>query len=167
MRKVKGKTVLELGSGPAFVGISAAILDAKEVILSDLAYTLPLIRRNIQANQKSINSGSCKSIKCMEIDWFQPPDRESLSASNNFPQVMLIADCVWLKELVNPLVNTVELLSSTHTEVIITYQRRGKAAHDLFWNRLQSAFTSIEDVDTMALCGLQKPESISLLLCHR
>ena len=80
---------------------------------------------------------------------------------------MLIADCVWLEELVNPPMNTIEILSSImNTEVIITYQRRGKAAHDIFWKRLHSAFTSIEDVDTMGLCGLLKPESISLLICH-
>ena len=84
-QKVEGRPVLELGSGPAVVGISAAILDAKEVILSDLAYTLPLIRTNVQINHKAINDSACKSIKFMELDWFQPPDKESLSTPNNFP----------------------------------------------------------------------------------
>ena len=190
---MKGKTVLELGSGPALVGISAAILGAKEVILSDLAYTLPLVQNNIHLNQNAINDGECNSIKCMEIDWFKPPPIETLSSCwslsllssgnlesttnmdinsnthiNSFPQVMLIADCIWLEGLVNPLMNTVEQLShADHTEVIITYQRRGKAAHDVFWKRLRDAFTSIEELDTMAMCGLEKPESISLLICHR
>ena len=195
---MKGKTVLELGSGPAVVGISAAILGAKEVILSDLAYTLPLVQNNIHLNQNAINDGECNSIKCMEIDWFKPPSIEVLSScwslsllssgnldgsttsmdinsnsnthmhNNSFPQVVLIADCIWLEGLVNPLMNTVEQLShADHTEVIITYQRRGKAAHDVFWKRLRDAFTSIEELDTMAMCGLEKPESISLLICHR
>jgi len=186
---VKGKTVLELGSGPALVGISAAILGANEVILSDLAYTLPLVQSNIHLNQNAINDGGCNSIKCMEIDWFKPPPIETLSSCwslssnldtnvdinsntstliNSFPQVMLIADCIWLEGLVNPLMNTVEQLSHAgHTEVIITYQRRGKAAHDVFWKRLRDAFTSIEELDTMEMCGLEKPEFMSLFICHR
>lgn len=158
---------MELGSGPGLVGIAAALLDAKEVILSDLEYTLPLINSNVSLNDAMINKRFCKKIECVEIDWFDPPESKVLcSQTKVFPQVMLIADCVWLEDLVNPLMDTVEKLCHKHTNVVITYQRRGRAAHDLFWKRLRGIFSSIENVDTMERCSLDKPESICLLICR-
>lgn len=167
MYQVKGRTVLELGSGPAVVGIAAALLDAEEIILSDLDYTLPLMKNNVSLNENAIDPKVYERIRCMEIDWFNPPDINSISTGKMFPQVMLIADCVWLEELVNPLMNTIEKLCQKNTEVVITYQRRGRAAHNLFWNRLRGIFSCINDVDTIRLCKLEKPESISLLICRR
>ena len=163
---------MELGSGPAVVGIAAALLGAKQVILSDLEYTLPLMRSNVKLNQNVIDPAVFERVQCMEIDWFNPPDIQSLSTSIDapheiFPDVMLVADCVWLEELVNPLMNTIDKLCRTHTEVIITYQRRGKAAHDLFMNRISDIFSFVDNVDTMDRCGVAKPESISLLICRR
>jgi len=162
--KVKAKSVLELGSGPALVGIAAALLGAKEVIISDLEYTLPLMRNNVNLNKDTIE---CERIECMQLDWFDPPFIDTLSTSINFPEVMIIADCVWVEQLVNPLMDTVDKLCHDNTEVIVTYQRRGKGAHDLFMERLHGIFSKIENVDTMECCGLDKPESISLFLCRR
>ena len=163
--------MLELGSGPAVVGIAAALLGANEVILSDLEYTLPLMRKNVQMNKDMIEDGECERIECMEIDWYNPPDVNMLTAKmgascESFPEVMLIADCVWLEELVIPLMNTVKKLCQQGTEVIITYQRRGKAAHDLFFEQLENIFSFIEDIDTKEDCDLDKPESLILLICH-
>eukprot|EP00557_Chaetoceros_sp_GSL56_P009840 CAMPEP_0176480870 /NCGR_PEP_ID=MMETSP0200_2-20121128/2509_1 /TAXON_ID=947934 /ORGANISM="Chaetoceros sp., Strain GSL56" /LENGTH=279 /DNA_ID=CAMNT_0017877021 /DNA_START=146 /DNA_END=982 /DNA_ORIENTATION=- len=132
--KVRGKSVLELGSGPGLVGIAAAILGSKVVILSDLSYALPLMKRNVEFNKNMIYSTQCETIDCVEINWFSPPDRDTLCEYERFPQVILIADCVWLEDLVTPLIDTVEKYYNAHTkEVIMTYQRRGKAADLLFW----------------------------------
>lgn len=165
--KVRNKSVLELGSGPGLVGISAAILGCKSVILSDLSYALPLMKRNVELNQHAME---CNSVHCVEIDWFSPPDRETIcchpSEQETFPEVILIADCVWLEELVNPLMDTVEKYCNADTEVIIAYQCRGKAADALFWKRVKGCFQNIQDMDTLQSCGLSKPESISLLLCQ-
>lgn len=59
-RLVRGRRVLELGSGTGFVGIVAAALGAKEVVLTDLEAVLPLTRSNVQANQAALEGlGVC------------------------------------------------------------------------------------------------------------
>ncbi len=164
-RQVVGKSILELGSGPAVVGIAAAILGAKEVILSDLNYTLPLIQKNVNLNRDIIDASKVK-LNCREIDWFNPPEVGLISSSKSFPEVMLIADCVWLEELVDPLINTIRKLCRNKTEVIFSYQRRGKATHDLFWARLRELFKVIDDIGGDRLRKLEMPESLSLLICR-
>ncbi|GFH45308.1 hypothetical protein CTEN210_01782 [Chaetoceros tenuissimus] len=169
---VQNKNVLELGCGPAVAGISAAVLGASEVILSDLEYSLPLVRQNVEINHQSIHESGCQKVHCMEIDWFNPPEVDSISSISQqkdkaFPQVILIADCVWLDELVNPLMNTVEKLSDLDTSILITYQRRGKKAHDIFWGRMKEIFSSIVEIDTKKDCNIEKPESIFLYMCHK
>jgi len=76
------------------------------------------------------------------------------------PDVLLIADCIWLEELVTPLLQTVErILQLCHDKnnnnnnrvqeepspvvVLISYQRRGKGAHDAFMNSLKSIFDTV------------------------
>lgn len=164
MRKVKSKSILELGSGPAFVGISAALLGARQVVVSDLSYTMKLMKSNVQLNSAAIKMANCSRVDCLVLDWFNPPSIENLPFA---PEVILIADCVWVEHLVDPLMNTVHLLCGDTTTVMITYQRRGKATHELFWKRLRDIFSDIVEVDTMNSCGLDKPESLSLLLCQR
>jgi Predicted methyltransferase len=167
--QVRGKSILELGSGPGLVGIAAAILGSKEVILSDLSYALPLMKRNVELNKSTIESAQCEKIDCIEINWFSPPDIDSLYRCKKFPEVILIADCVWLEELVTPLMDTLEkyCIGNHQIEVIITYQRRGKAADVLFWERVRRMFTSITAVDTLNDCGIDKPDFLTLLICKR
>lgn len=138
------------------------------VILSDLSYALPLMKRNVELNLRNIDTSKCEKIDCVEINWFSPPDKDTLCPCKRFPEVILIADCVWLEDLVTPLMDTVEKYCiSSHTEVIITYQRRGKAADELFWKRIRNMFTSIITVDTMNDCDIAKPEFLNLLICKR
>ena len=46
---VKGKRAIELGAGPGLGGMAFALLGA-EVLLTDLADIIPLIRKNVDAN---------------------------------------------------------------------------------------------------------------------
>ncbi len=118
-------------------------------------------------NRRAIDEVNCKRVECMLLDWFNPPPIDALFETGLYPEVMLIADCVWVEELVNPLMDTVEQLCGEDTLVMITYQRRGKAAHDLFWQRLEQIFTRIEIIDTKERFDLEKPESIHLIHCQR
>lgn len=127
--QVKDKRVLELGSGCGLVGISAALLGAKEVVMTDLDYALPLMRQNVDRNQ--INDED-QTISCRECDWFNPPALSSLfkcdseeSNQEQCPDVILVADCVWLSSLVTPLLQTLKAYTSNpSTTVLITYQQR-------------------------------------------
>ena len=128
--QVQDKRVLELGSGCGLVGIAAMLLGAKEVVMTDLQYALPLMKENVDRN---IPSDVIQRISCMECDWFNPPPMTDLfkckqdesDGSEPCPDIILVADCVWLLPLVSPLLKTLkEYTANPSTKVIITYQQR-------------------------------------------
>lgn len=156
--KVRCKRVLELGSGCGLVGIAAGMLGAAEVVLTDLPYTLPLMRENVDSNADSISGAGCRRIECLPCDWNDPPPMDQLfsarepavgpsSENSSGADAVLIADCVWLEELVAPLLRTMEHVlegSSSDLMVYISYQRRGKAAHEVFLSGIRSLFCTVK-----------------------
>ena len=178
---IRGKRVLELGSGPGFVGISAGIVGAKEVVLTDLEYTMPLMQDNVERNLDAARSSGCERMECRVLDWYYPPSdiaefgfssRNIASSSDGCeiiasqPDVILVADCVWLEELVSPLLNAIINVSRQcrkKPHVIISYQRRGKSTHDSFMAGLQSGFDVIEEVDNACF---KKPDVMCIFKCR-
>jgi hypothetical protein len=181
---VRGCRVLELGAGCGVVGITATALGAQSVLMTDLPYVLPLLQSNINRNRDLITADSNDneiSMQCCECDWFlQPLNSRVMDFS---PNVILVADCVWVHELVVPLLTTLHSLVTSSTSsrdtgedlngghggddihVLISYQRRGKETHEAFWKGLCKLFSSIESVDTRAN-GLDKPEVLQVLSCR-
>jgi hypothetical protein len=183
---VCGFRVLELGAGCGVVGITAAALGAQSVLMTDLPCVLPLLQSNIYRNRNLITTNSTNyaiSMQCCECDWYQQPlSSRIMDFSAN---VILVADCVWIQELVEPLLTTLRSLVTTSSStlkrdtgedtnggdsgddvhVLISYQRRGKGTHEAFWKGLCELFSSIESVDTDA-AGIDKPEVLQLLSCR-
>ncbi len=240
---------MELGAGTGFVGIACSILCAREIVITDLEYTMALMNENIALNTTNTNTntninaysntnrkstkiidlddqnsngdkdsngngdidGDVDSpnrnhpnpkIKCQVCDWFNPPHISEYgfsSSSSMYPDLILVADCVWIEELVEPLMNTLkkyckgncpttttsscgdseeetssekesktekESESEAETLVIITYQQRGRGAHERFWKMIYEIFDSVVIVDTKEVCGLDKPDSFSLIECR-
>ncbi|KAL7528516.1 hypothetical protein ACHAXR_002493 [Thalassiosira sp. AJA248-18] len=164
---VKNKTVLELGSGCGLVGIASGILGAKEVIMTDLPYSLPLMRENVERN-KSSWMGKSQRIECKECDWFQPPPMNELLGHTNkkgiSPDVILVADCVWLSCLIAPLLQTLKTYESAR--VLITYQQRGREAHEEFWHGIHDLF-DVDAIDTEKSVGLVKPDVFHVFECSK
>jgi hypothetical protein len=150
------------------VGISSGIIGAYEVIMTDLRYALPLMQENVKRNESSWrrNIHGCKTIQCKECDWFRPPPISELFGNNNVPDVILIADCVWIAPLIAPLLRTLEKYVHDATTVIITYQQRGKDAHDEFWEGIHNLF-DVVNVDTEMTVGLAKPDVFHVLECKK
>lgn len=163
---VKNKRVIELGSGCGIVGVAAAICGCKEVIMTDLAYALPLMRENVDINRVAWKDTDVV-VSCKECDWFQPPPvDELLGHYDSKADVLLVADCVWLSSLIAPLLRTLKLYTTESTDVFITYQQRGKEAHDLFMEGIHNLF-DVVDVDTLKEADLAKPDVFHLLHCKR
>mmetsp|Transcript_22503 Transcript_22503/g.47070 ORF Transcript_22503/g.47070 Transcript_22503/m.47070 type:complete len:289 (-) Transcript_22503:1491-2357(-) len=177
---VEGKRILELGGGCGLVGIAAAILGAKHVIITDLSYALPLMKENVLRNEFAFRKGNDEKgalVECIECDWFHPPlirelfTHETASLNGNeheesFPDIILVADCVWLSHLIYPLLKTLKLYARhPSTKVIITYQQRGKDAHEEFLSGMHVLFKNVVDVDTKESVGLVKPDVFHVFEC--
>eukprot|EP00697_Spironema_sp_BW2_P017694 gnl/Spiro4/9466_TR5012_c0_g1_i1.p1 gnl/Spiro4/9466_TR5012_c0_g1~~gnl/Spiro4/9466_TR5012_c0_g1_i1.p1 ORF type:complete len:336 (+),score=86.62 gnl/Spiro4/9466_TR5012_c0_g1_i1:67-1008(+) len=99
----RGRRVLELGSGTGVVGIACAFLGA-DVTLSDQAQLLPLLQQNVFLNsQKNPTLRLCVT----QLNWTVP---ELLTLPHTYDTV-LVSDCVFLPNLVQPLVNTLVRLT--------------------------------------------------------
>ena len=143
-RIVTGSNILELGAGVGLVGLVASVLGSESVTLTDLPYCLSLTKRNIEKNRGLLKG----VVKAQELDWFQPPP-----TLDPKPDVILVADCVWTRQLVQPLLSTLSTLCDPDTTIIyISYQRRGKDTHDAFTTGLQDRFV----VDTMDIKGVSE-----------
>lgn len=95
------------------------LLGAREVVMTDLQYALPLMKENVDSNNLN------HTISCKECDWFNPPALANLFSTSDDPDIILVADCVWLAPLVVPLLETLcTYTSNKATKVIITYQQR-------------------------------------------
>jgi hypothetical protein len=188
---VRGCRVLELGAGCGVVGIVAAALGAQSVLMTDLPSVLPLLQSNMDRNRHLNTNDSTNHVigmECCECDWYQQPLNSGIMDFS--ANVILVADCVWVQELVEPLLNTLHILVTTSSSgstlkrdagedtnggdgnddsdvhVLISYQRRGKGTHEAFWKGLCKLFSSIEFIDTVAI-GLDKPDVLQLLSCRR
>lgn len=168
---VKNKKVIELGSGCGVVGIAAAICGCKQVVMTDLSYALPLMRTNVDRNKSAWKDNVI--VSCKECDWFNPPNVDELLLDqnceiikSNYPDVILVADCVWISSLIAPLLHTLKQYTSESTEVFITYQQRGREAHEMFMEGVHEHF-DVVDVDTLEEAGLVKPDVFHLLRCKR
>jgi hypothetical protein len=156
--EIEDKLVVEFGSGTGLVGIAACILGASRVIMTDLPYALPLMQDNVDCNRLH------DRVQCRSCDWFDPPD---FGVESWATDVLLLADCVWVQELVPPLLATLKQYVLQHNPIVmLSYQRRGKAAHDLFWDGMNQLFSSIIEMDVMSV-GLSKPDGLHIYKCRK
>lgn len=162
--------------------------------MTDLKYALPLMNENVQRNKQSWQ-GKDNMIGCKECDWYHPPPITELCGSSSDSSVdslhyesgnddednddgiinddndsnvdvILVADCVWLEQLIAPLLNTLKTYTTASTKVIITYQRRGKEAHEEFWEGVHNLF-DVVSVDTEKSVELAKPDVFYVLECRK
>ncbi|KAG7359806.1 methyltransferase-16 family protein [Nitzschia inconspicua] len=149
---VEEKKILEVGAGTGLVGIAAAILGAKEVVVTDLEYSLANLRGNILLNQPSVDEKPPKRkilpIEAKVLDWFRPQDFDCCSSENCkttwIPDVILASDVVWIDSLVLPLVKTLHYFCSLAVTkqtsppwIIMSYQRRSQVVEDHLFQALR------------------------------
>lgn len=130
-----GKRVLEVGAGTGLAGLSAALLGAREVVLTDLAYTMENLSRNaVQTLDNARLAGvAVSAVHTQVLDWFNPPT--DIGALD----IVLAADVVWVEDLIAPLVRTLATLlrhSPTRATVLMAHQTRSAAADALLFAEL-------------------------------
>ncbi|PWN28529.1 hypothetical protein BDZ90DRAFT_213789, partial [Jaminaea rosea] len=136
--KWKGKTVVELGSGTGLVGFLLAKMGVGvETWVTDQDAMLALMERNLQLN----SPGMLDPCHVAELNWGEFPLPQNVPSK---PDVLLLADCVYLEVAFQPLVDTMIALSTAQTEILFCYMKRRKA-DKRFFTMLKKHF-SFEDV---------------------
>jgi predicted nicotinamide N-methyase len=178
-----GGVVLELGAGCGLAGIATAILTlARSLVLTDLPCSLQRLQLNVRQNRAVLRHVGCEHVVCRACDWYNPPDLQTLleeenngtatttitSSSQTSPpleaDVIVVADCVWMEELVAPLFATLrKYVTTSRTQVLVCYQRRGKRTDEAFWKALHGIFGTVDE-----LCPPPTtPPVFHLLSCRR
>lgn len=130
-----GLKVLEIGSGLGLVGITAATLGA-QVTLTDLPDSLSLIKVNIAVNKNHITSMGGYAIAEV-LSW---GDTCSDILQNLVFDYVLIADCIYYEESIEPLINTLLHLnnsSNTKPAIYIAQELRDSDTQKRLWTRFK------------------------------
>ncbi|KAM6495633.1 putative methyltransferase domain containing protein [Amanita muscaria] len=148
------KVVVELGSGTGLVGLVAAKVGAK-VWITDQAPLLDIMRRNVEMNLLQ------PSVNVAELNWGAglPPGNIPR------PDIILAADCVYFEPAFPLLVQTLDDLSDSSTEILFCYKKRRKA-DKRFFVFLKKHF-SWEDVKDDPDKIIYNREAISLLRLYK
>lgn len=109
--------VLELGAGTGAVGLVAATLGAKRVVITDLPRILPLLQEGIALNPNLSN------IEARALSWGHQEDLDQLEF---VPDLVLVSDCIYYEASVDPLISTLKSLvgSQTATRILLSYEVR-------------------------------------------
>jgi predicted nicotinamide N-methyase len=143
--------ILELGAGTGLVGLSAALIWKRPVILTDLAPILPGLAANLDANKEQLAAAGVNP-SYGTLDWISPnklsvvrPGHADkvLDASTSKAQVIMAADTCYSDEHPELMTQTILawLKPGPTARVFITYAQRVAyldAIREL-WERLETA----------------------------
>lgn len=139
----QNKKIIELGSGIGLCGMIAATLGA-DSLLTDLEAALKLLKHNVEENRKKF---PLWKIEVAEFLWSQAT-AEALCKARKFDYILL-ADCIYYKDSIEPLIETLKVLVQDGTTVILTQElRESRIQINLFKDFLSKAkeFLNIKEV---------------------
>jgi len=109
----KPAVVLDLGSGTGMVGIVAALLGAKRVILSDIEDLVPLMNKNVLTNAALLGRAAMARVTIMCLPW------GSQSSMPTKADIIFASDCLYDDTFFADLVET--LVANTHSRSVIYF----------------------------------------------
>ena len=132
-------SILELGSGTGLAGLAAAAALRLPTLLTDLPEVLPSLRHNIAANPALM-----QLVSAAALDWEEPQSSTALRPASSgacpSPLLVLAADCVWLEDLVQPFVSTLELAVRPGDRALLAYQSRSSRVDQLLFGLLRRRY---------------------------
>ena len=100
------------------VGIAAGILGAN-VLLTDLPVYIPQLQATIEANIPALED----RVNAKALDWSEDLTEDD-SRMRRKADILLLSDCIYYENSLDPLVNTMKCLTDIHSTVILSYERR-------------------------------------------
>ncbi|XP_062921658.1 protein-lysine methyltransferase METTL21D [Mobula hypostoma] len=128
-----GKNVVELGSGTGVVGLMASTLGAN-VILTDLEELQDLLNINIKDNKHLVTG----SIQAKVLKW-----GETVKGLPSEPDYILVADCIYYEQSLEPLLKTIKDISGNKTAIILCYEERTMGNNP----KIESQFFELLQID--------------------
>jgi hypothetical protein len=150
---------VEVGAGTGLLSVAAALLGAY-VVATDAPAALPFLQSGLFANAELLQSANA-SVAPAALDWADTGRRAEImalfddaAASSDAchcrgPDVVLAADVVWLRELVEPLADTLAVLLGARAEecpvvprcappyMLMAHQVRSEKVDELFFSALR------------------------------
>lgn len=116
---LRGRSLLELGSGTGLVGIVAACLGG-HVHMTDTSEAISLLERNVKANSHLLKATG-GSMSCGILDWQHPPS----SAVQRTVDIVLGSDLVYNADAVPQIIN---VLRGLHFDgLLLSHKHRSNA----------------------------------------
>jgi predicted nicotinamide N-methyase len=118
--------VLELGAGTGLVGLAAAAILRRRVLLTDLPEIIPNLERNIESNKGMLDASGINA-RAAVLDWTEPNSlsTEEIDVSSGF-LLILAADTVYTSEQPALLTQTIKhhLSHDVRARAVITIPQR-------------------------------------------
>lgn len=155
---VQGKTVLEVGSGTGLLGIALHLLQVQQVTVSDMSEVLWLLEKNLQQN-------ACQDkVQLRALNWKKAVPIDMI---NQFDMIVA-SDCVWIDDLVIPLVNTLDaLVTGPNTQIYVANELRSKFTEDKFLTQMQKRGFSLTVLDPSQFDKQYSNDKISIYRFQR
>jgi protein N-lysine methyltransferase METTL21D len=139
--KFKDKSIIELGAGLGCVGISAACLGGN-VLITDLEENLELLTFNVDKNTPVFSLHG--SVEVKPLSWSKQ-SAAALLTQQHF-DVILLSDCVYYEESLEPLIQTLEVLCDNDSVEVLIAQELRESKRQLklfkeFLSKLSKIFT--------------------------
>ncbi|CAH0491237.1 unnamed protein product [Peronospora farinosa] len=145
---VKGKRIIELGCGPGLVGIVAAHLEPRSIVITDGdSASVALTRRNMEVNNLSEEICTAEKYLWGDLDHHLVPK----TGGHSHYDVILGADIVACPyaSAFEALMKSLGELAGSETLVLLAYKKRQNVEED-FFERFKKAF-DIEPIDKSEL----------------
>ena len=153
-RSTKKLVCLELGAGRGLVGISLSKLRTvfEKIILSDIKQAIPLLEASIKLNGEESTrtcAGETLTISAIPIDWLAPESSIKIfrEKEDEKPDMIVLADCIWVLDLIQPLVETIVAFMKPLSLVYVAHQTRSIKADELFFSLLRKAHLAVEKIE--------------------
>eukprot|EP00762_Andalucia_godoyi_P008002 ANDGO_03463.mRNA.1 Protein-lysine methyltransferase C42C1.13 len=134
MLSISKLKVLELGAGVGLPGLFVGALGA-EVVITDIPQLVPVMQQNIVANHVG------NRVHAMQLSWGNAADEESYIHQHGYPDLVILADCIYSEASADALVGTLNNLCTDATVVFCVSEIRNKEAQDLFFQSVAGSFT--------------------------